>query len=135
LLGDHDRLTFLGEYAQLVVESDAETVQKYPDIAPRMGAYYLELQYRFFPESWRKETLLFGDESSFALAFRYESIDMDTRKTGVSRLDDQKIYTLGFHFSPIEQTVFRVEYNWIREMVLARWAWNNRVLVSFATFF
>jgi hypothetical protein len=135
LLGEEDRLVFSGEWARMEAERDAQIVQKYPDTARHTYGYYLELQYHFFPEAWRDTFFLFGDESRFVLALRYDQLDLDTEKRGASRLDDATVYTVGCNFHPLAQTVLRVEYNWIREWVAQQWAWNNRVLVSVATHF
>lgn len=135
LLGDQDRLEISGEYVWFWAERDQAILQKYPDTAARMSGFYLQVYYKFFPEAWRNTWFLFTDESSFGIACRYDRIDLDGSKSGATRLDEQTSYTLGFHFRPITQTVLRVEYSWIRERVLQRWAWNNRVLVSFATYF
>lgn len=134
LIGDHDRIMVLGEYAHMYIERDFLTRQQFPETVPRMWGYYIELQYQFFPEVWRYKAIFFDDESSFALTFRYEHTDLDTRYRGASQLDDRRIYTLGVNFRPIRESVFKIEYSWIYEH-LHQWSWNNRLLLSFATYF
>lgn len=132
LIGDHDRMSVTGEYAGITAERGPERLLEYPDTVGKMGGYYVEFHYRFFPESWRDTFFLFGDESAFGLSFRHERMDMDTPE--ITRLKSPRIYTVGFDFYPISQTVVRVEYSWIREHV-GSWEWNNRVQASFATHF
>ena len=135
LIGDQDRLAVTGEYVRLDLERDGLVRQKYPDISSGMVGYYWEVQYHFFLEQWRRKFVLFGDQSRFVVSFRHERGNLDKSKTGAGSADDQEIYTLGFNFHPIEQTVVRIEYNWISEFVSQKRAWNNRVLVSMATYF
>lgn len=135
LVGEEDRLVFVGEWARLTIERDARVLQEYPDTVRGMAGYYLELQYHFFPEAWRDQFLLFGDDSRMVVTLRYGQLDVDTSQRGASRLDNAATYTIGCNFHPLAQTVLRFEYNWIREWVTPKWAWNNRVLVSVATHF
>ena len=133
LIGDHDSIRFIGEYAKMTAEADFKQMQLFPNTTTQMMGYYFQLDYCFFPESWR-DFDIFNSESKFAIVFRYEYIDLEHTKTGGSIGDDREIYTLGFNFRPIRQSVFRLEYSWILEK-FPKNNMNNRFLASFASFF
>lgn len=135
LIGDHDYIEVLGEYAQFDIERDARIVQLFPGTSSFMTGYYLQLNYIFFPEAWREQAFFLGEESQFAFAFRYENLDLDTSNRGASLLDDQRIYTFGINFRPIYKSVFKIEYNRIRAFVNGEENWSNRLLASFSTYF
>lgn len=129
-IGDYDQIEFLGEYTHFSIERSRETLAEFPQTASRMEGIYYQVDYSFFPQSWRSVNFLFGEKSTFALAFRYEKNGIHAKS-----LTSTNAYTVGFHFRPQEQMIFRVEYSFIEETIRSQNDWNNRFLASFATFF
>ncbi len=130
LIGDYDRLEFSAEYIRFSVERSKETLDKFPNTASSIEGIYYQIDYLFFPQEWRSNSFLFGEKSTFALALRYEKI-----RVHASPFTETQVCTIGFHFRPKEQMVFRVEYSFIEEIIQSKSDWNNRFLASFATFF
>jgi len=132
-IGDHDRFEFTTEYVYFAAERNAQIKEKYPYTASAMYGYYIQFDYFFFPESWRQAVSYFTPDTTLGLSFRSEYINVH----GFARasLSDQTQYTLGFHFRPIETTIFRIEYTWIHAFQDTQREWDHRILASFATFF
>ena len=135
LIGDHDRLLFSGEYLRFHNEYDQVTLRDNPDFVAAMSSYYLQLDYLFFPEDWREWGIIFGKESQFGISFRYEWLDLHTPLWAGARMTAQRTYTIGFHFRPIAQTIFRIEYSRIKVKISSEHDWEHRLLASFATYF
>ena len=135
LIGDHDRLVFSGEYLRFNAEYDLTTLTGHLGFVSAMSSYYLQLDYLFFPEDWREWGSIFGKESQFGLTFRYEWLDLKMPIWAAGQTTDQRIYTIGFHFRPIAQTIFRIEYSRIKAKISSGYDWDNRLLASFATYF
>ncbi len=129
-----------GEYVRFELErGPAERAAGAPDGAE---GYYVELAFHFFPESWRGTSSFFTDESTFTLVARFGNIDTDTATQAIDRgargdafRDDLQRLTLGLAFRPIEKTVMRVEYQIFFEEDGIRDADNDRLVISFATYF
>ena len=135
LVGDRDYIEISGEYAQFDIESDDRILNLFPQIASFMSGHYIQVDYFFFPESWRGQSIFFNDESQFAISLRYDHLQFDASQKGASELDDQSIYTLGVNFRPIEKSVFKIEYNHIRKFVDGDEDWVGRIQASFSTYF
>lgn len=135
LVGDRDYIEISGEYAQFDIESDDRILNLFPQIASFMSGHYIQVDYFFFPEEWRGQSIFFNDESQFAISLRYDHLQFDSSQKGASELDDQSIYTLGVNFRPIEKSVFKIEYNHIRKFVDGDEDWVGRIQASFSTYF
>ena len=129
----------IGEYACF----DLERGQGQIDGGVPGGAdgFYIQLNFHFFPESWRGVSRFFTDESTFTAVFRFGTVDTDDSTLAIDRAtrgdayrDDRNRYTLGLNFRPIEKTVFKIEYQFIDEDGFED-ARNNRLVISFATYF
>lgn len=131
----------LGEYAKLNLERGPGEIGATPPVPGGMDGWYLEARYRFFPESWRGDGL-FGQKSSFTLVTRYDSVDSDTAGTAVdfasrgdAYRDDRRRITFGLNFRPTQQTVVKLEYQWLVEPSGIPTVDNDRIVASLATYF
>jgi len=105
----------LGEYAVANIERQGR-VKLFNDsrasedeiIPGRMDGAYIQANFHFFPE-WLRQTWpkLFGPESIFTLVGRYDVIDMASSDSTVG---DRDRWTVGTNFRPVEDTVFKLEY-------------------------
>jgi len=87
-----------------------------------LSGWYVEGRFHFFPDAWRGDGAWFGEESTFTLVFRAESVDTDDSATAIDfatrgrgMRDDVERYTIGFNFRPVEKTVVKIEYQFLRE--------------------
>lgn len=106
---------------------------KYNDKVTASQGYFVQVDYLFFPESWR-DLFIFGDGSSLGISFRYGFLDIDSLTRGASNIDDTETYNIGFHIMPIRESIFRLEYIWEKRKI-HHWRWNSSLLASFATYF
>lgn len=130
----------IGEYAVFNLERGPDEIAA--GAPGGADGYYVQLNYHFFPESWRGSTAFFTEESTFTLALRYGSIDTDDSARAIDRMtrgdsyrDDLSRFTLGLNFRPVERTVVKVEYQFLEEPGGVASADNDRFVVSFATYF
>jgi len=128
----------LGEYAVANVERKGrvklfnDSRESEDDIIPgRMDGAYIQANYHFFPE-WLRQTWpkLFGPESIFTLVGRYDVIDIGSSDSDVG---DRDRWTVGANFRPVEDTVFKLEYQ-INDGDRSRDR-DNAILASIATYF
>lgn len=130
----------IGEYALFDLDRSAREVALG---APSGGeGYYVQLNYHFFPESWRGTNRFFTAESTFTLVFRVGNVDTDDSADGIDRdtrgvafRDDIMRYTVGLNFRPIEKSVLKIEYQFWTETSGIEDADNDRFVISFATYF
>ena len=87
-----------------------------------LSGWYVEGRFHFFPDAWRGDGAWFGEESTFTLVFRAESVDTDDSATAIdfatrgrAMRDDVERYTVGFNFRPVEKTVVKIEYQFLLE--------------------
>jgi hypothetical protein len=104
--------------------------------------WYVQLNFHFFPESWRGAWKFFTDESTFTLVGRYGTIDTDDSTEAIDRVargnayrDDVEHVAVGFNFRPVEKTVFKFEYQFFMEPGGVDDADNDRFVMSIATYF
>ncbi len=130
----------IGEYALYDLERSPREVA----LGAPGGAegFYAQVNYHFFPDSWRGINQFFTEESTFTLVFRIGNMDTDDSATGIDRntrgdgfRDDTWRYTIGLNFRPIEKTVITVEYQFWDEVSGIPSAENDRFVISFATSF
>ncbi|MBI3323790.1 MAG: hypothetical protein HYZ92_00735 [Candidatus Omnitrophica bacterium] len=93
-----------------------------------MYGYYLQGNYRFMPEWLRQRaSRIFRDESTFTFVNRWDWINLDGNRS--------QRYTIGLNFRPIEDTVFKTDFQFNWESGLLDSTENNAVLFSAATYF
>jgi hypothetical protein len=130
----------LGEYARIDLEREAP--EKAMGLPESLDGLFAQVNFHFFPDSWRGATPFFTEESTFTLVFRFDTADLDTSVTGADFMDsgagyrdDRRRYTIGFNFRPVERSVFKIEYQFIDEPDGIEDVDNDRFVVSFATYF
>ncbi|TKB75842.1 MAG: hypothetical protein E8D45_07160 [Nitrospira sp.] len=111
---------FIGESAWARISNNAvNNISSTGDIIgpgpAGMQGYYLQGNYHFMPE-WLKKVAPshFSDASTFTAVIRWESVDTDTDDrtlalTSGNRGELQRL-TLGLNFRPIEDTVFKFDW-------------------------
>jgi hypothetical protein len=117
------RFELLGEYATASIDVPAESAV----FADSQSGYYLQLN-THFGHGWLAEI----PGSQFTGVVRYGLVDFDTNTDG----DSHRRLTLGLNFRPLEDSVFKLDYqrNWSRD------AFNNQgkgagLIFSVATYF
>lgn len=89
---------------------DAKVVR----IPKNMFGYYVQLNYHFMPEAFRRAApSYFGPDSTFTGVVRWGQIDTDTDYD--YNKNDQERLTLGINFRPIEDSVIKFAYTWNKE--------------------
>jgi len=120
----------IAEYMWMKVERrDGDPITNPGD----MDGWYVQVNYHFFPESWRGRHKLLTDESTFTLVVRVEDLDLNDDTTGTTFRDDLFQTTLGINFRPVERTVWKIEYVWIDSEQDG--SPEYRFLMSWATYF
>lgn len=105
----------IGEYAVANIEREgrvalfnATRTSEADRIPGRMDGAYVQLNYHVMPEFLREMfPAVFGPESVFTLVGRYDVIDLGNSDSGVG---DRDRVTIGGNFRPVEDTVFKLEY-------------------------
>lgn len=79
-----------------------------------MFGYYVQLNYHFMPEAFRKAApSYFGQDSTFTGILRWGQADTNTDSD--FNKNDQERLTLGINFRPIEDSVIKLAYTWNTE--------------------
>ena len=82
-------------------------------IPENMFGYYVQLNYHFMPEAFRKAApSYFGQNSTFTGILRWGQVDTNTDSDYND--NDQQRLTLGINFRPIEDSVIKFAYTWNR---------------------
>lgn len=117
----HGPWELLGEAAKAWVEKGAETAAGVP---PQLTGYYVQGNYHFLQDVARPG-------STFTGVARYDAVNTDrsTPGKGTQRL------TLGLNFRPVEDTVFKLDYQLNFEDGARTRVPNDAVLASVATYF
>lgn len=110
---DRDGTTLLGTAVNTLVPDD-------------MSGYYVEADYHFFPESWRGWDM-FGQESTFTGVLRVGSVDLGG--------GEKDRITVGLNLRPVEDTVFKLEFQMNEEGGTLTPADFDTVVLSVATYF
>ena len=117
---------FLAEGAYAAIERNGLARQL--GVPDDMYGYYLQGNYHFMPEFLRRHApKIFGDESTFTLVNRWDWINLDGNRL--------QRYTIGLNFRPIEEMVFKTDFQFNQESGLLDSTENNAVLFSAATYF
>ena len=90
--------------------NEAETFR----IPKNMFGYYVQLNYHFMPEAFRRAApSYFGPDSTFTGVVRWGQVDTNTDID--YNKNDQERLTLGINFRPIEDSVIKFAYTWNKE--------------------
>lgn len=111
---------FLGEYAFAQIErndsihaynaSTAASTTSTARIPGHLEGYYLQGNYHFMPPALKKWfPRHFKEESTFTLVGRWDQIDLNGGEED-SLVGERNRLTLGLNFRPIEDTVFKLDY-------------------------
>ena len=121
---------FQGEYIRFDLERDALD----PATAVRgQDGLWMQLAYHFMPCALRGcQSCVVRDTSHFTLAVRYQTIDLDDRRTGSHFNDDLEGWTVGLNYRLTERTVFRLDHQWLDA---ARAGDEREWTFSFSTYF
>ncbi|MBI1979310.1 MAG: hypothetical protein HYS58_00945 [Elusimicrobia bacterium] len=119
-------LEFLGEYGNAEIERSTPTHTSVPG---RMDGYYLQLNYHFLEDAIRKGSVFTG-------VARWDHTDLDLlNQTSAQTANSAQRLTLGLNFRPIEQTVFKIDYQINYEDLAPARTHNNAWVLGFATYF
>lgn len=115
----------VGEFARADIERD--DFAKVSGVPGDFRGWYLEPRFHFMPDFLRKIIPGAGDESTFTLVYRRDSIDLD----GSERTQD----VVGLNFRLREDTVFKIEYLFRDEGGDLAEIDNDQFVASVATYF
>lgn len=105
-----------------------------PLLTQRMGGYYIQANYHFMPEALRRlAPSHFTQASTFTGVLRWD--DVNTNRDVVGGPGDLQRLTIGLNFRPIQDTVFKLDYQFNFENGKANRINNDGLLLSVATYF
>ncbi len=111
----------LGEYANAGINKDASIASSVPE---RMEGYYGQVNVHFLQDKVRKD-------SSFTGVVRWDDYNTDLNDSA----NDKQRLTLGLNFRPLQQTVFKIDYQINYEDRAVERVKNNAWVLGFATYF
>jgi hypothetical protein len=114
-----------GEWTRADIGRDARA--KTAGVPDDFDGWYVEARFHFMPESWRQVIPGAGDDATFTLVYRYDTLDLD----GAER----SAHTFGINFRPREDTVFKFEVQLRDEDGTLREIDNDAFVASVATYF
>lgn len=119
-------LEFLGEYGNAFIQRDPTTDVSVPG---HMDGYYAQVNYHFLDDFVRQGSV-------FTAVMRWENVDLDLMdQTSANSANNSQRLTLGLNFRPLEQTVFKIDYQFnFEDMAMTRRN-NNAWVLGFATYF
>ncbi len=98
----------------------------------RMGGFYVQANYHFMPEALKRWLPThFKDSSTFTGVIRWD--DVNTNRDVAGGPGDVQRLTLGLNFRPVEDTVFRLDYQFNFEDGKMNRINNDALLLSVAT--
>ncbi len=98
----------------------------------RMDGFYVQGNYHFMPASLRRwAPSHFTDASTFTAVVRWDQVNTNSELSSTSR----ERLTLGLNFRPVEDTVFKVDYQFNYEDGKNNRIRNDGLVVSVATYF
>ena len=102
--------------------------------AQRMGGFYVQANYHFMPEVLKRwAPAHFKESSTFTGVLRWD--DVNTNRDVVGGPGDVQRLTFGLNFRPVEDTVFKLDYQFNFENGRANRINNDALLLSVATYF
>lgn len=100
----------------------------------RMGGFYVQANYHFMPEALKRwAPSHFKESSTFTGVIRWD--DVNTNRDVAGGPGDVQRLTFGLNFRPVEDTVFRLDYQFNFEDGRANRINNDALLLSVATYF
>ena len=135
----------IGEAAWAYVKNNSRNLDGSPAIDPdtgrlrpqRMNGYYIQGNYHFMPETLRRMLpQRFSEGSTLTAVVRWDKIN--TNRDAVGGFGDLEQLSLGLNFRPIEDTVFKVSYQFGMRAFnpnTSQRIHDNAVVVSAATYF
>ena len=100
----------------------------------RMGGFYVQANYHFMPEALKRwAPSHFKDSSTFTGVVRWD--DVNTNRDVAGGPGDVQRLTFGLNFRPVEDTVFKIDYQFNFEDGKANRINNDALLLSVATYF
>lgn len=119
-------LEFLGEYGNAQIGRSSGTHSSVPG---RMDGYYLQLNVHFLDDLIRKGSVFTG-------VIRWDHADLDLlNQTSAKSANNSQRLTFGMNFRPLEQTVFKIDYQINYEDFYVPGKDNNAWVLGFATYF
>jgi hypothetical protein len=116
----------LAESAYAAIEQSA--------LAERLGVpddlygYYLQGNYHFLPSLFRTwAPKIFTEQSTFTFVNRWDWINLDGNRS--------RRYTVGLNFRPVEETVFKTDFQWSRDAGALESTDDNAFIFSVASYF
>lgn len=114
-------IEFLGEYGNAGIHKDASIAASVPE---RMEGYYGQINAHFLEDRVRKGSIFTG-------VVRWDDYNTDLSDPA----NDKQRLTLGVNFRPVEQTVFKIDYQINYEDRAVDRVKNNAWVLGFATYF
>ncbi|HPY74763.1 MAG: hypothetical protein KBC30_02255 [Planctomycetes bacterium] len=114
---DRDYFSISGEYMIWHAECNAIDIERLSGIQ----GHYLQFEYCFLPETWKSWAKEWG------ISFQYDWLKMKS-----DHWQHSERYTIGIHFRPWEESIFRLEYSWVVKKLERDY---SGFIISFATYF
>lgn len=119
-------LELQGEYGNAQIERSSPTHVSVPG---RMDGYYVQANYHFLDDFVRKGSVFTG-------VVRWDHQDLDLLdQTSLQTANSSQRMTFGLNFRPVEQTVFKIDYQINYEHFAPSRTHNNAWVAGFATYF
>ncbi len=116
---------FLGEYGNATIEGSTNTAT----VPSRMDGYYAQVNYHFLQDAVRPGSVFTG-------VVRWDHTDLDLlNQASAQTANSTQRLTVGLNFRPIEQTVFKIDYQINYEHFRSVRTGNDALVVGFATYF
>ncbi len=102
----------LGEAAWTNIGGGSKNPDSADGTPPKnMDGYYVQGNYHFMPEFFRKAApSYFGESSTFTAVVRWG--EADTNSDSNDNVNDLQRFTLGLNFRPVEDSVIKFAYTW-----------------------
>jgi len=136
----------IGEAAWAYAQGNSKLLDGTPNIDPltgrlapqRSSGYYIQGNYHFMPDVLRNLSKKhFGEGSTFTAVMRYDRVNTNLDHPG--GLGDLETLTLGLNFRPLEDSVFRLAYQFNMRATNAYTnmpiTGDNALILSMATYF
>ncbi|VAW12343.1 hypothetical protein MNBD_BACTEROID05-757 [hydrothermal vent metagenome] len=106
-------LELVGEYARFYIDEPVPAVGRSTDVAKTIEGYRVQANYHFWPKFLNGTFLARSfEDPTFTLVSRYGWARIDDDADANSGTNEEKRYTLGLNYRPVESWVFKLEYQW-----------------------
>ncbi len=90
-----------------------DSTETIPRIPSNMRGYYVQLNYHFLPETFRRAApTYFSDASTFTGVLRWGQVDTNTSRTNIADRSEVDRLTLGLNYRPTEDSALKFSYTW-----------------------